>query len=298
MAIYHVNLSGPLSGGDGSQGNPFGFVDLLTIIRGGQGLWPKAIYVGDTFYIKGSLDIPTDIGLTSYLSINSAFLLWDTVYDPVNGVDEPWRLNYSASFIRLSENLTIDRMILSAPTINWGTNGVTQEYTNCIIKAAEIGCSPYATIIVKGSTIIISGDLTDNIDNAVTMIDTVAVLNNLVDPGTWVTNNCVFNIASFLGTHTDSQFSWTPPAFPAWDAAKELWDSALLSIGITTPPQPGNPPYTGYSTGLWDSRRTGIGGFYFPAGPEPEPTPAVVTTPIFSTVRTITGNNVYDNLLS
>jgi hypothetical protein len=82
--------------------------------------------------------------------------------------------------------------------------------------------------------------------------------------------NCVLkcSLASILapvGTNVDNQFSWTPPTWPAWDALQSAFAEALLSIGINTPPEPGNPPYTSYATGLWNSPRIGIGAMDFPA---------------------------------
>ena len=51
---------------------------------------------------------------------------------------------------------------------------------------------------------------------------------------------------------------------PNFGSAKELYSSAILAAGVTTPPQKGNPPYPGYETGLWGTTRRGIGAVYFP----------------------------------
>jgi hypothetical protein len=40
---------------------------------------------------------------------------------------------------------------------------------------------------------------------------------------------------------------------------QSAWNYATLSAGITTPPQPGNSPYTEYATDLWGNARIGIG---------------------------------------
>jgi hypothetical protein len=58
-----------------------------------------------------------------------------------------------------------------------------------------------------------------------------------------------------------------PPSWPAWDATQSAFSKVLLSIGIETPPQPGNSPYTGYELGLWNTVRDGIGSMDFNIAP-------------------------------
>ncbi len=89
-------------------------------------------------------------------------------------------------------------------------------------------------------------------------------------------NNCAMNKApsgTGIATLNNCQTDWIPPTMPAWDAPKEEFDAALLSVGINTPPQPGfgAPDYTGYETGLWGNPRTGIGAMYFEAPTPPTP---------------------------
>lgn len=63
-------------------------------------------------------------------------------------------------------------------------------------------------------------------------------------------------------TFVQTQLDWVPPDMPAWNAAKELFDVSMIYADVDTPPQPGEPPYTGYETFLWGSARTGIGTGY------------------------------------
>jgi hypothetical protein len=79
----------------------------------------------------------------------------------------------------------------------------------------------------------------------------------------------IVNAGNSFAVDTDNQFSWVPPVWPSWDADRSAFATSLLSAGILTPPEPGNPPYTDYATGLWNTVRTGIGGEDFPEPPPP-----------------------------
>jgi hypothetical protein len=45
------------------------------------------------------------------------------------------------------------------------------------------------------------------------------------------------------GTYLNNQKNWNV-SYPAWNANKTAWDTAVIASGIATPPQPGNSPYT------------------------------------------------------
>jgi hypothetical protein len=68
--------------------------------------------------------------------------------------------------------------------------------------------------------------------------------------------------------YSDSQTFWVTMPFPAWnDNVQVHWGQTVLAAGIKYPPEPGNPPYTDYSTGLFGEARTGIGALYFDGFP-------------------------------
>jgi hypothetical protein len=85
-----------------------------------------------------------------------------------------------------------------------------------------------------------------------------------------VSKGTITGAGNSFALDSDNQFSWVPPIWPAWDADRSLFATSLLSAGILTPPEPGNPPYTDYATGLWNTVRTGIGGEDFPEPPPPK----------------------------
>ena len=60
----------------------------------------------------------------------------------------------------------------------------------------------------------------------------------------------------------NTQYGWTPPTWPAFDAAKEAFGKSILLAGVNTPPRPGTSPYTGYNTDPWGNTRNDIGAVY------------------------------------
>jgi hypothetical protein len=68
-------------------------------------------------------------------------------------------------------------------------------------------------------------------------------------------------------TQSDCQFSWVPPAWPVWNALPEYFLWTTLTGDVASPPQAGNPPYTGYEKGLFGEDRIGIGAVYFDLTP-------------------------------
>ncbi|MBF0554536.1 MAG: immunoglobulin domain-containing protein [Nitrospirae bacterium] len=108
------------------------------------------------------------------------------------------------------------------------------------------------------------------------------VLSGGPQPRTLVLTNCVLtgSRTSITGNtsydttlnDTNTQYSWSAPSYPAWNAVQSAFSNGLLSVGIlsgTGNPEPGNPPYTGYETGLWGSARVGIGAMDFPSAVPP-----------------------------
>ena len=126
-------------------------------------------------------------------------------------------------------------------------------------------------ITYKGNIVIVGGNLTDYLTPAWTdcIIDCA---NPDIDFKNGTHNRNTFSIASWAGgTKNNCQFggTWTPPAWPTWveevapfATNKTNWALSTLMTGahaISTYPEPGTPPYTGYATDLWGTARNGIG---------------------------------------
>lgn len=118
-----------------------------------------------------------------------------------------------------------------------------------------------------GCTIISNRLLGQSNSGTIAYKDCVIDVNEILgDPLSRDYDNCVFTLSDpGLSNANNCQFNWSAPSWPAWNATKDNWDSATLSAGITTPPQPGagSPDYTDYDTGPWGGPRTGIGAFSF-----------------------------------
>lgn len=76
-------------------------------------------------------------------------------------------------------------------------------------------------------------------------------------------DNCAIMNAGSGNVLINCQTNWKQPISPAFGAMQSAFNTFTLAAGVTTPPQPGNSPYTNYSTGLWGEARTGIGAVWF-----------------------------------
>jgi len=65
---------------------------------------------------------------------------------------------------------------------------------------------------------------------------------------------------------TDSSclYSWTPPAWRTFadGYSATYWGSSVVLNGVTTPPSPGTPPYTDYTSNLFGDDRSDIGCYF------------------------------------
>ena len=104
---------------------------------------------------------------------------------------------------------------------------------------------------------------------------------------------------------TNSQFSWTPSAVPAWDDVNNTdWAAATIGAGIlsqapngsTGKPNPGNgaPTYTGYETDAWGNARTGIGFMYYGS----TGTPTFHISPTFYSFAEVQTNSTTDTTVT
>lgn len=114
----------------------------------------------------------------------------------------------------------------------------------------------------------ITGSRTASIENS--LIDTPYIRKDASGTLAVTITNCSMSAASetvFNGNSgtdnpvnslsvTGSEFGWTPPVWPDYNASRFLfyYSKILENVGIS-----GTGTYTGYDTGLWGSPRTGIG---------------------------------------
>jgi hypothetical protein len=246
MATYYIDLS--LTGtGTGTEIDPFTRDQFCSVINGSQ----------DTFNVRGVGTITSVSNITG-IGAGAIIRKWGS---------DPWRLRASVSSPWLFQYVTISDGVLyhdcpvpgGGPTIALIFNDADIKNcdirTNDWLRTGNIGVSS----TFKGCNILAKytglGLAKSSIFN-----DTILIISSSLAAGLLTTfNNCVTNRASWsLATANNCQLSWTPPAWPDWDATIGNWTYSVLSVGITTP-QPGNPPYTGYETDLWGNARIGIG---------------------------------------
>jgi len=250
MTTYYADLDLTSTGGDGSEGNSW-HADTFRIQSQGV-LADGSIIKTKGSHAFGAMAVMfSGVGSTA-VTITS----WD---------DTPWRI--SAERIYTNGTGTIVENGILQVTYSFGeasgTNSGSGEYRNCFIKCAGyFGDYGEEGLIVKGCTLISSQIGSSTISFLDSIIN--AVLHS-GDTNDYV--NCVITQATFpIGASTlDCQANWTPPSWSAWDAAQSAFSSMVLSVDVDTPPEAGNPPYTGYATGLWGSTRSGIGAMDFQA---------------------------------
>jgi hypothetical protein len=257
MARY-CDLSSSGSGHAGTELDPWSWADLVS---------NTLPYFVDTFgdlFIKGSVDT-TD-------NLLWAFDEGSISYEIKNWVEgEIWRINTTGTvsisdyvkkctmkngLIRStnSANYSISifnclNMILLSPNGKLYTNGNEPRFTykGCTIQT-DVVTWPDENFDLQDS-VVFGGNIT-----LTSLLSFTPAFVNCVFEGDFINDQ---------GTLTDCQTEWSAPSLPAWDADKSAWHSDILSVGINTPPQPGNSPYSGYNTGPWGESRTGIGAFNF-----------------------------------
>lgn len=254
MATYYANISVPGSGGDGSIGNPWA-ADTFKIKINNQ------LAAGSIVKVSGSCNWPDN----TILSVQG---IGRTAITLENATSAPWSV--SAWIMNIYGACTIKNGIINIKDVNGMINALDtvtfyDTFINCTVVGSYIVTS--GSIIFNGCTVI-AGVVNNNLYD-VTATDTVFDVTTFTTPFTnrLITNNCVFTGPLPLGTHTDEQANWVPPIWPAWNAPRSYFSSNILSVGISTPPQPGNPPYENYDAGLWESERQGIGAFDFETDP-------------------------------
>jgi hypothetical protein len=249
MASYYLDQN--LPGGTGATGtsiDPFGKADLPVQL--------STLIGTHTIYMKGEADYNNSLSVGT--SSNTVSLVpWTDVF----------RIKVNAPFQLSIVNLSV----IKGAILEIDSNNVTfftGSLLSCFIRING-GYSLYVAggpqSFIKGCVIIGKFDTGPSICTGNVIVKDSIIDGIVVSPAYAVADNCCFSAASLpVGfTSNNGQVGWTPPAWPAWNAAQNLFASSLLAVGVNTPPQPGNAPYTGYEAGLFGTARSGIGGVYF-----------------------------------
>lgn len=248
MATYYVNLDlGKNSSGHaGTELDPFSVTDYYNETN-----------TDDVFYFSGSFEESTDnFGVRDRVTI----LPWH--------INQPWRLRVSNGnrFIATYFSL-ISGGIIQLDTAYYPIGpGVI---SNCFLHLNSSSDWWSFDSVLKGCYVYRSGDSTPHgvafqsevTDCVVATVNCPLATN--MNP-TWT--NCAFDKDKGFGAGTPNFVNciknWIPPnPPPAWNAPRSAFDVSTLIGTLPTPPQPGNPPYTGYESFLWGTR-TGIGTGY------------------------------------
>ena len=287
---YYVYLNDSYTslGHAGSQIDPWSFEDFFNYADMGLPLG------GDVINLKGQRTI-SHLDIDSYSSPGLVTLQgWDS---EING---PWRLNCTDE-ISLGDfdnvfSVAIQDCIIQTNSLYISSNEAEPAYIkNSYIYAMdtfEIDFYDNGQIDIEGSTIVAVNQFyfynDDGYNSSYNFKD-----SNIINGGeTGVSydgvNNSALNLTNctmylFEGdfdtfgsnfnsvTKTNCQFG-LGFMMPAWDADQNSFSYDFFSSLFTTPPKPGNPPYSGYEAGLWGEDRLGIGAFYFGGFVPPKPT--------------------------
>ena len=282
--IFYVDLSLGTDGHTGVLSDPFSWNDFISNILSST---------EDTFYyIKGFKEFSSDVDiiLGKNLVMNS-FLPWDI---SING---PWRIKIdqgvtgSLTIIGIVENSIISCPV--GPDFTLNLNGCYFITTDVFLPntvVVEDNTDGFGSNFISNHQTVDSGNIQVSDGIACYFYDCVldtkfekngvgTSIVSVVNCAT--TENDYISLKSTLGTLlvAKTQYGWSAPTWPSWDSPQEEWSSNILSVGITTPPEPGSYPYYVYNTGLYGESRTGIGAFFFEA-PLPVSLPNIYTNSI------------------
>ena len=242
------------SGGIGTEINPYGYPDLVTVM---------SLLNGVTLYIKGIAYVPFGI------------VFGEAGGDPIKLVnwlpDHPWTLRLFDGCVSTYVDLSGNFDLIKGGIIECGNLISTTDYTirNSIVNVEQEensydGIVSYAngsTITIEGSTIIISKfhdscyyNVAYNIKNSVINADDINANNSYAV-------NSVFTSDVGAMPISGCQLGWTAPVWPSIDATEGAWRYNVIGTGININ-NDGN--ISNYPTGLWGNPRgTKVGGFSF-----------------------------------
>jgi len=248
----YVNHSSVGTGHIGSLADPYSFADFIT-----------ALSEPDIdFYMWGTVDADMSVTLPANHNYRS--------YLPsING---PWRIKTTGLTIygnaeskELSGGvISVDGFayIYSRTCINMAILATNQMY----LLGGHLNC--FGSLLHSISDILYGDSSNETYNHTDCILIAKSMQNYYSAPEAANFTNCAFNLIEGSDgdtirvsnrTLTACQVGWSTYTIPAWDAAQDDWNTENIYTGLLEPPQPGNPPYTGYETDLWGNSRTGIG---------------------------------------
>ena len=253
VTALYVDLAAVGTGHAGTDVDAFSFDDFIADIADAD--------VGTEYRLKGSFEYAGSTAV-NFVGLNGghSFLPWDAA---TNG---PWRIRIATADVTFTDSTeTFNGGIFSfgsgSPIL-----GQLINVSNMYFKfdgAVTFGIPGGSHL--KGCTI----------DSAISFTfgsgqytDCVFVAP-IVDGGGSTLNNCAISGAYTASgmTLNNCQTNWVAPVMPAWDAANVAFVAQIIYAGISTPPKPGNVPYTGYDIDLFGNARAGIGAGFFAIAP-------------------------------
>lgn len=294
MSTYYVFLGSDGSGHAGTVGDPFSSTDFNTHINSST---PQD---GDVYKMKGQDATYLGIGTVNIVPGGSNKTISLEPWDPI--AFGPWRIQLPNSddlFIgSVTNNIgvnikggiiagdggLIDVEINNVPQCNsmvftgFDDLEFRNDSSTSSIDMTFNGCGIYPGSLYFGTSSESSKENVDIVFNdCITNFSYVAINTDPDTTATATLNNCATNLSQADWSNgggaglewnfidgTNNQYSWSAVSSPSWDATQTAWNANTLSTGITTPPQPGTPPYTGYDIGLFGNSRDGIGACNFP----------------------------------
>jgi hypothetical protein len=267
---YYCNSSALVGGHQGTQNDPWDMVDLFS--------YSNPATNGDTILLDVTADLPADY--TYFIWINNSHVFCNNSGNIINinkWHSDPWRIRIYGNFPSSNPiNLTAAMsngilnihdnqnqfIVINSPAINMNfiNSDTTLSSVYFIITKPCSGCN-----FITGMTA--NKYISINVSTPTSITDSVFSTPLLeASSGNVTLNNCASTSPTPLSgiTSNHCQYNLPTPAWPLWNANKSLWSSVSLANQITSPTEPGNPPYVGYSTDPWGNNRTGIGAFYMP----------------------------------
>lgn len=255
---YYVNLSDNGSGHAGTESDPYSFEDWKDRVD-----TPVITESDIIFYMRGTR---TTTNCNFYFTMNPDWYTCDhyTKYLPWGAsVNGPWRLKLTngdgpGDYVSTEKvNFKGGILFIDTPSATGFYPRDGQLYNMYVSTSGRL--QPYGTDI-KGS-LLYSGDRYIALHNI--LQDSVLVASSAVASGSM--SNCATNRpSSEWGLCYNSQFDWTSPVLPAFDASQSSFEMSSLYSTVTTPPKPGigSPDYIDYEYDLWGNLREGIGTGY------------------------------------
>lgn len=308
LAAVYVDLGIAGAGGAGTSADPIGLTAFLagtgtgTVLIKGVGSAPASNWVvhNNVAYHEWDAYLPNSGSIPWHLQCNN--ITCTTTNTNITVFIYGGVINIAGS-ITLTDNVNIHPSTNSV-SLNCTTTSLTVAGSIHLNPSWSGGPPPgnftaIGSLFLYGSDLRLGGTIGDVTGPSSTGMATfrdsvfVAATSNPViftPSGPYVCS--IVNSVTNLGTtvswaYGDSQINWSPVSLPAWnDTVADDWESTVLGVGITTPPEPG----TGQTpTGLFGEPRLGIGAFYFSIGFHGTPTAGLIPLSVQFTDDSVNG---------